>query len=68
MPNVLSPRDLFSRPDNMDETVLLSKWTFLILSNAANLSQFALHGGYEQRCSETLRVNVLPLKPYDCVC
>ena len=22
MPNVLSPRDLFSRPDNMDETVL----------------------------------------------
>ena len=22
VPNVLSPRDLFSRPDNMDETVL----------------------------------------------
>ena len=25
MPNVLSPRDLVSRPDNMDETVL-SSW------------------------------------------
>ena len=24
MPNVLSPRDLVSRPDNMDETVLSS--------------------------------------------
>ena len=24
MPNVLSPRDLSSRPDNMDETVLSS--------------------------------------------
>ena len=28
MPNVLSPRDLVSRPDNMDETVLSSSyWT-----------------------------------------
>ena len=25
MPNVLSPRDLVSRPDNMDETVLSSE-------------------------------------------
>ena len=25
MPNVLSPRDLVSRPDNMDKTVLSSK-------------------------------------------
>ena len=28
MSNVLSPRDLVSRPDNMDETVLLS-YTFV---------------------------------------
>ena len=27
MPNVLSPRDLVSRPDNMDETVLSSSTT-----------------------------------------
>ena len=27
VPNVISPRDLVSRPDNMDETVLsLTKW------------------------------------------
>ena len=25
VPNVLSPRDLVSRPDNMDETVLTNK-------------------------------------------
>ena len=28
MPNVLSPRDLVSRPDNMDETVLSSSAGF----------------------------------------
>ena len=28
VPNVLSPRDLVSRPDNMDETVLLSYGQF----------------------------------------
>ena len=27
VPNVLSPRDLVSRPDNMDETVLTTKPT-----------------------------------------
>ena len=27
VPNVLSPRDLVSRPDNMDETVLSSSYT-----------------------------------------
>ena len=27
VPNVLSPRDLVSRPDNMDETHTLSKFT-----------------------------------------
>ena len=35
MPNVLSPRDLVSRPDNMDETVLhhISTATNLINAN-----------------------------------
>ena len=32
MPNVLSPRDLFSRPDNMDETVLSSCLNLLLRS------------------------------------
>ena len=28
VPNVLSPRELVSRPDNMDETVLASQFMF----------------------------------------
>ena len=32
MPNVFSPRDLVSRPDNMDETVLHTHLSFLALS------------------------------------
>ena len=34
VPNVLSPRDLVFRPDNMDETVphIYNDWTFLPLS------------------------------------
>ena len=31
MPNVLSPRDLVSRPDNMDESVLSSHSLFCVL-------------------------------------
>ena len=31
MPNVLSPRDLVSRPDNMDETVLSSHVLYFVL-------------------------------------
>ena len=31
VPNVLSPRDLVSRPDNMDETVLSSCKTFKLI-------------------------------------
>ena len=31
MPNVLSPRDLFSRPENMDETVLSSQHGVVLL-------------------------------------
>ena len=31
MPNVLSPRDLVSRPDNMDETVVSSSMVFVLL-------------------------------------
>ena len=30
MPNVLCPRDLVSRPDNMDETVLHTQLVFLL--------------------------------------
>ena len=30
MPNVLSPRDLASRPDNMDETVLFTQNVVII--------------------------------------
>ena len=30
VPNVVSPRDLVSRPDNMDETVLHTRIIFLI--------------------------------------
>ena len=38
MPNVLSPRDLVSRPDNMDETVLsLSRKQFLHSFHALGL-------------------------------
>ena len=32
MPNVLGPRDLVSRPDNMDETVLLSSRSLLVFT------------------------------------
>ena len=43
VPNVLSPRDLVSRPDNMDETVphtqLESQYTFW---NTLNLQHFGL--------------------------
>ena len=40
VPNVLSPRDLVSRPDNMDETILSSylSLTFIIHGNQQNLS------------------------------
>ena len=45
MPNVLSPRDLVSRPDNMDETVLSSKFNKnTIAANAAKI----LHGEKER--------------------
>ena len=30
VPNVLSPRDLVSRPDNMDETILSSSGVFFL--------------------------------------
>ena len=33
MPNVLSPRDLVSRPDNMDKTVLLLPISSLCFSS-----------------------------------
>ena len=33
MPNVLSPRDLVSRPDNMDETVLHTNWPLRLAGN-----------------------------------
>ena len=50
VPNVLSPRDLVSRPDNMDETVLssyslsqqpisLESFTVMDQSKAANLGR-----------------------------
>ena len=41
VPNVLSPRDLVSRPDNMDETVLSS--SEYIYQNH-KLSDFDCHG------------------------
>ena len=37
VPNVLSPRDLVSRPDNMDETVLLSVVEFRQKSDSSKL-------------------------------
>ena len=39
VPNVLSPRDLFSRPDNMDETVLSS-----LMGKHSNLNHRRLVG------------------------
>ena len=33
VPNVLSPRDLVFRPDNMDETVPHTLWKILFLSH-----------------------------------
>ena len=33
MPNVLSPRDLVSRPDNMDKTVLLDSYYYYYCEN-----------------------------------
>ena len=45
VPNVLSPRDLVSRPDNMDETVLSSsnyvKNPLVSVSNAANTKNYS---------------------------
>ena len=45
MPNVLNPRDLVPRPDNMDETVLSSKFNkYTIAASAAKI----LHGEKER--------------------
>ena len=37
MPNVLSPRDLVSRPDNMDETVLSSSCAAIFIQYRCQL-------------------------------
>ena len=39
MPYMISPRDLVSRPDNMDEIVLHTARTFVIILSQATSSQ-----------------------------
>ena len=36
VPNVLSPKDLVSRPDNMDETVLHTHYGYLMVIYSSN--------------------------------
>ena len=43
VPNVLSPRDLVFRPDNMDETVPHCVYTLLLRAEIGLL--WSLHGG-----------------------
>ena len=49
MPNVLSPRDLVSRPDNMDETVLSSSYRFTrtedLSGHSVEIHVFGSHSG-----------------------
>ena len=66
VPNVLSPRDLVSRPDNMDETVLSSSVLFCLLQMPSIIGK-KLHV-YEvnpatmfYRCSLTLCLSYLSL-------
>ena len=39
MPNVLSPRDLVTRPDNMNETVLSSPQVYIAQSSVSQILQ-----------------------------
>ena len=45
MPNVLSPRDLVSRPDNMEETVLSSGFYIGKCNNDGLLGNYCLEIG-----------------------
>ena len=40
MPNVSSPRDLHSRPDNMDETILDKHISVTVYDNFTNIFSF----------------------------
>ena len=40
VPNVLSPRDLVSRPDNMDETILHTKCFFTKTTDVTSASKW----------------------------
>ena len=43
VPNVLNPRDLVSRPDNMDETILSSSFSFSVTERLSLISHPGQH-------------------------
>ena len=60
VPNVLSPRDLVSRPDNMDETVLHTCQSSLSLNSlTVSVEERTVIGGMSQDASVQLSPTML---------